>query len=118
MLRSFQNCERSAWTLARSSSNTLMGRPPGLACVLSMSGGMAPIDGLGHALGAVTANIAGDFAAPGGVAAMDTVLQVKLLDEFPEIVGISVHVIAVPGLTRPAMAAAIMDDAAIAVRSQ
>ena len=36
---------------------------------------------LGHALGAVAADVAGDFAAAGRVADMDRILQVERLDE-------------------------------------
>jgi len=39
----FENCERSAWTAARCSSNTSIGRPPGFAGVLSIRGGTAPM---------------------------------------------------------------------------
>jgi hypothetical protein len=46
---------------------------------------------------------------------MDSILQLELLDEFREIVGIGVEIVAVPRLARAAMAAAIMSDAAIAV---
>jgi hypothetical protein len=49
---------------------------------------------------------------------MDRVLQVKLLDEFFEIVGISIQVVAAPRLARPAVPAAIMRDASEAMRGQ
>ena len=73
---------------------------------------------LRHALGAVAADIAGDLAAAGRVADVDGVLEVELLDQFREIVGVGVHVVAVPRLARAAMAAAIMGDAAIAARRE
>ena len=38
-------------------------------------------DGLGDALGAVAADVAGDFAAAGGMADVDGVFQVELFDE-------------------------------------
>jgi hypothetical protein len=43
MLKSFQNCERSATTLARIRSKASIGVPSGLAPVLSINGGIAPI---------------------------------------------------------------------------
>ena len=49
---------------------------------------------------------------------MDRVLQVERFDELREVVGVGVHVVAVPRLARPAMAAAVMGDAAIAARRQ
>jgi len=46
----------------------------------------------------VSADVAGDFAAAGGVADMDRVLQVERLDERGEVVGVGVHVVARPRL--------------------
>ena len=74
--------------------------------------------GLGDTLRAVAADVAGDFAAAGGVADVDRVLQVERFDQRREVVGVGVHVVAVPGLARPAMAAAVMRDAAVAARGQ
>ena len=74
--------------------------------------------GLGHALRAVAADVAGDFAAAGGVADVDRVLQIERFDQRREVVGVGVHFVAVPRLARPAVAAAIMRDAAIAARGQ
>ncbi len=74
--------------------------------------------GLGHTFRAVAADIAGDFAAARGVADMDRVLQVERFDERREVVGVGVHVVAVPGLARAPMAAAVMGDAAISAGSQ
>ena len=73
--------------------------------------------GLGHPFGAVTADIAGDFAAAGGVANVDHVLQVERLNKLREVVGVGIHVVALPGLARPAMAAAVMGNAAVSVRA-
>src|SRR6266446_8825522 len=44
MVRSFQNCDRSASTAERIPSNTSSGKPPGLAAVFSISGGTAAIN--------------------------------------------------------------------------
>jgi hypothetical protein len=46
---------------------------------------------------------------------MDRVLEVERFDQLREVVGIGIHVVAAPGLARPAMAAAIMGDAAVAM---
>jgi hypothetical protein len=66
----------------------------------------------------VTADVAGDFAAAGGVADVDRVLQVERLDEFREVVGVGVHVVAGPRLARTPVAAAIMGNTAVAARGQ
>ena len=100
-------------------SKTSIGSPPGLA------GGLqhhrrngADQHRLGHALRAVAADVAGDFAAAGGVADVDGVLQVELFEQRRQIVGVGVHVVAVPGLAGAAMTAPVMRDAAIAVRAE
>ena len=49
---------------------------------------------------------------------MDRVLQVERFDERREVVGVGVHVVAVPGLARSAMAAAVMGDAAVSAGGQ
>ena len=64
----------------------------------------------------MVADIAGDFAAARGVADMDRVRQVERLNKLREVVGVGIHVVALPGLARPAMAAAVMGDAAVSVR--
>ena len=118
-VRSLKNCERSARTPARISSNTSIGRPPGLAAVFSISGGTAPIStALATRFGAVAADVARDLAAARRVADVDRVLQVERFDERREVVGVGVHVVAVPGLARAAVAAAVVRDAAVAVRRQ
>src|SRR5262245_46599058 len=66
----------------------------------------------------MAADVTGNFAAPGRVSDVDRVLEVECLDEFGKVVGVGVKVIAVPWLTRSAMSAAIMGDAAIAVGGQ
>jgi hypothetical protein len=62
----------------------------------------------------VTADIARDLAAAGGMADMDGILQLEFSDELSKVVGIGIQVVAIPGLARAAMAAAIMGDTAIA----
>ena len=74
--------------------------------------------GLGHTLRAVAGNIAGDFAAAGGVADVDGVPQVEAENKLVKVVGVRVHVLAVEGLARSAEAAAVMRDAAKAVGSE
>src|SRR6202011_1006455 len=71
-----------------------------------------------NTLRAVTGNVAGDFAAAGRVADVDRLFQVQLRNELGEVVGVVVHVIAVPGLARAAVAAAIVGNASIPMRSQ
>ncbi|MNL43528.1 hypothetical protein D3C87_1660450 [compost metagenome] len=63
----------------------------------------------------MTADIAGDLAAAGGEAGKEDVLQIQRIDQVGEIVGIVIHVVAVPGLGRAAVAAAVMGDDAKAV---
>ncbi|MNS96768.1 hypothetical protein D3C72_1310830 [compost metagenome] len=63
---------------------------------------------LGHAPRAVAAEIARHFAAAGGEAHQDGVPQVEGFDHRGEIVGIVIHVIALPRLAGAAMATAIM----------
>ena len=69
-------------------------------------------DSLGDAFGAVVADVAGDFAAAGGVADEDGVVEVEVVDEAGEVVGIGVHVVAQPRLRGAAVAAAIVGNAA------
>jgi hypothetical protein len=49
---------------------------------------------------------------------MDHVLQVERFHQRREVVGVGVHVVAIPGLARSAMAAAVMGDAAVSVGGQ
>ena len=68
--------------------------------------------------GAMPPDVAGDFSAAGGVAHMDRVLQIKLFRERREIVGVGVHVVAVPRLGGTAVAAPVMRDDAIATLAE
>ncbi len=45
----------------------------------------------------------------------DQVLQVQIFDQFGQIVGILVHIVAIPGLGGTAVAAAVMGDHAISL---
>jgi hypothetical protein len=49
---------------------------------------------------------------------VDGVLEIEVIDQFGEIVGVMVHIVAVPRLTGTAMAAEVMTDAAIAVAGE
>jgi hypothetical protein len=55
------------------------------------------------------------FAAAGGMADMDGVLEVEMRGEFGDVGGIGVHLVAGIGLGRAAMAAAIMGDHPVAL---
>jgi hypothetical protein len=52
------------------------------------------------------------------MADMDRIGDVELLHQLRQIVRIGIHVIALPGLARPPVAAAVTPDDAIAVRRQ
>ena len=49
---------------------------------------------------------------------MDRLLEVQRIDQRRQVVGIGVHIIAIPRLIRPPMAAAVVRDAAVPPRSQ
>src|SRR5882724_7676683 len=59
-----------------------------------------------------------DLSSTGGVPDVDGVLQIELFGQRREVVGVGVHVVAVPGPARAAVAAAIVRDAAVAARGQ
>src|ERR1700722_14451459 len=63
-------------------------------------------------------DIAGHFAAAGRVADMDRVPEIEKIGELRQIVGVGVHVIAVPGLVRTAMATTVMGSHPVAVRCE
>jgi hypothetical protein len=75
-------------------------------------------DGFGDAGGAVAADVAGDFAAAGGVADHGGAVEIEGNEELGEIVGVGVHFVALPRLAGTAVAAAIVGDAAVAVRGE
>src|SRR5262249_42708445 len=72
----------------------------------------------GHALRPVATDVSGDLTATRGVADVDSVLQVQGFDQRREIVGVGVKIVAVPRLTRAAVTAAVVRDAAVAARDQ
>ena len=74
--------------------------------------------GLGDAPGAVASDVAGNLSAAGRVADQGGAFQVERFEEFGQVVGVGVHLVAVPGLARTAVAATIMGNAAIAVGRQ
>src|SRR5207247_10224850 len=74
--------------------------------------------GRGHASRAVRAHIAADFATARAVADMHYGLSAEPRDQRFEVVGVGVQLVAVPGLARAAVAAAVMGDAAVAAGSQ
>ena len=71
--------------------------------------------GLGHAGGAVAADVARDLAAAGRVADVHGVAEIERRDERREVVGVGVHLVAVPRLARAAVTAPVVRDAAVAV---
>ena len=119
MRESFQNFERSAATAARIWSNASIGRAVGIGGRLEhQRRHRADQDGFGDALRPVPADVASDLAASGRVPDMDRVLQVELLDELSQVVRVGVHVVSLPRLARPAVAASVVGDAAIPLRRQ
>lgn len=68
--------------------------------------------GLGQALGAVPADIPGDFATAGGETEENHVVQVQMFDQFGEVVGVVIHVIAVPRLAGASVPPSIVSDGA------
>src|SRR5690606_10886308 len=68
-----------------------------------------------HPPAAVAADVAGDFAAAGGEAHQGDVAQVQRGDHRGQVVGVVVHVVAVPGLARTAVAAPVVGDDAVAL---
>ena len=66
-------------------------------------------------LGTEPADITSYFTAACGVADVDGVGELELLDEFGEVVGVGVEVVAGPRLAGTAMAAAVVGDATVAV---
>src|SRR3546814_16495087 len=66
-------------------------------------------------LGAVAADVAGHLAAAGRMADEDRVFEVQMLDQRRQVVGVGIHLVAVPGLAGAAVAAAIMAKGALAL---
>ena len=81
-----------------------------------MIGGTAPMStSLATRPCAVAGDIAGRLAAAGGVADVDGVAQVEMLDDGGDVGGVVVHVVAAADLARPPMAAPVMGDDAVAL---
>ena len=60
-----------------------------------------------------------DFAAAGGMADMHRTLEIKMRRQRREVVGVVIHVVAVPDLARAAVAAPVMrDDAETVVHEE
>ncbi len=63
----------------------------------------------------MASDVAGHLPAAGGMADQDRVFQIERFDEFREIVGVGIHVVAVPGLAGSPVAATVMGDGTIAI---
>src|SRR5690242_2798096 len=99
MLRSFQNCERSAWTAERSLSNSSIGVPPALAAVFGISGGTALISTAWATRWVpCPSEVRSHFAAAGEVTNVNGVSQFKRFDQRGQIMGVCVHLFSVPWL--------------------
>jgi len=64
----------------------------------------------------VTADVASDFAAAGGVSDVNCVLEVQCFGKGREIIGVGVQVVALPRLAGAAVTATVGADAPVAVR--
>jgi hypothetical protein len=74
--------------------------------------------GLGDACGAVAADITRHFAAARRKAEQHRVPDVQVVEQLGQVVGVVVHVVAVPRLARAAVAAAVVGDAAVALAGE
>ena len=63
----------------------------------------------------MAADVAGDFAATGGMPDQSRVVQVECLDQLGEVISVGVQVVPVPGLPGTPAAATVMSDGAEAV---
>ena len=114
-----KNCERSAATPARMSVERVDRQAAGIGVRLEhQRRHRAYQHGLGDAIGAVAPDVAGDLSAASRVADQGCAVQVQRFDECRQVVGVGVHVVAIPRLARTAVAATIMGDTAIAVGRQ
>ena len=86
-----------------------------MAAVFTISGGTELMStAFATRLFAVPPEIAHDLAAAGRMADVDGVLQIEMRGHRREIVGVVIHVVAVGGLARAAVAAPVVGDDAIA----
>jgi hypothetical protein len=117
-----KSCARSTSRAVRYASKTSKGSPPGLAAVFGMSGGTAPMrTALATrplARPAPWRPMYRDLAAARRVPDVDRVLEVELLGQRDEIVGIRVHLVAVPRLGRTPVSATVVRDAPEAARRE
>ena len=72
----------------------------------------------GNACGAVAPDIADHLSAAGGGSDVDGILQIQGLGEGGKIVGIGIHVVAIPWLAGSAVPAAVMADGAESMRGK
>src|ERR1039458_7496147 len=72
----------------------------------------------GNACGAVAADVASQLSTAGGVSNVDRILQIQGLGEGGKIVGIGIHVVAIPWLAGSAVPAAVMADGAESMRGK
>ncbi len=94
----------------------LLGRAAGIGCGLHHQRRHRADDGgLRHPALAVPRQIVHDFAAAGGMADMNGVLEIEKRGQGREVVGVVIHVVPVGRLTGPAVAAAVVGDNAIAM---
>ena len=61
---------------------------------------------------------ASNFAAAGGMADVDHVLEIEVRDQFGKVFGIGIKIVAMPGLAGAAMPATVMGDGAVAARGK
>jgi hypothetical protein len=104
-----QNESRSPW-------ETLL---PGIARGLQHQGrDGANEHSHGYSLGSVPPDVARHFSAARRVPDVNCVAEIELLDERREVVGISVHIIALPGLVGAPVSTAIVCNTPVASRPQ
>jgi hypothetical protein len=111
---SLYSCERSAMEAARMPSKNSSSKPSGLASVFSISGGTAPTS-TALATRSGTSLVTRDLTAASRVADQHGILQTRFFDQFRQIVGVLIHVVAIPRLVGTSMPATVMSDDAIAV---
>jgi hypothetical protein len=65
-------------------------------------------NGCGNSLCAVPSDVSRNFASASGVTHQSDILEIERLDDSCQIIGVPIHVVPRPGLTRAAMATAVM----------
>ena len=90
-----------------------------MASVCTISGGTALIStALATRLFAVPGDVAGDLAAAGRVPDVNRVVEIEMRGQRGQVVGVVVHVVAVAGLRRAAVAAPVVGDDAVAAAEE